>query len=232
MKIKRIHILIIFLLLQFVLFGQETECYRFVDTLFVKGHIIEIREDCKCDHYYSMSFVVSNSRQKKTAVKTFFSKYPLSNTNEVPLIISNLDVRQFALMKLYVEDSLSRKYTTQQLTESLLFNVPVDSIETMYVWDTTNVEEEMRSIGELIFSHSLDSYSEFIMTEPSHRISEKKLTIRDKQYIIRKIPFKSWCLLIELKKKCHFQNDHTAEKYLFDRGYEKLRILIPLSKKI
>lgn len=178
-------------MLHFVLYGQETECYRFVDTLFVKGYIIEIREDCKCDHYYSMSFVASNLSQKKTAIKTFFSKYPLSNTNEIPLIISNLDVRQFALMKLYAEDSLSRKHTTQQLTESLLFNVPVDSIETKYVWDPTNVEEEMRSICELIFSHSLDSYSEFIMTQPSHRISEKKLTINDKKYIIRKIPFKS-----------------------------------------
>lgn len=218
-------------MLQFVLFGQETECYRFVDTLFVKGHIIEIREDCKCDHYYSMSFVVSNSRQKKTAVKTFFSEYPLSNTNEVPLIISNLDVRQFALMKLYAEDSTSRKYTTRQITESLLFNVPVDSIETVYVWDSADVEEEMKSIGKLVFDHSLDSYSELIMTQPAHRTPERKLTINNRKYIMREIPFKSWCLLIELKKECHFQNDHTAEKYLFNRGYEKLKILIPLSKR-
>jgi hypothetical protein len=229
MKIKRIHIFIIFLLLHFVLFGQRTECYRFVDTLFVKGHIIEIREECKCDYNYRISFVVSNSRQKKIAVKTFFSEYPLSNINEVPLIISNLDVRQFALMKFYAEDSSSRKYTTRQITESLLYNVPVDSIETMYVWDPNDVEEDMRSIGGFFFAHSLDSYSEFI--KPVHRISEKKLTINDRKYIIRKIPFKSWCLLIELKEKCHFQNDHTAEKYLFNRGYEKLRILIPLSKR-
>ncbi len=164
------------------------------------------------------------------AIKTFFSKYSLSYTNEIPLIISNLDVRQFALMKLYAEDSLSRKYTTRQITESLLYNVPVDSIEKMYVWNPIDVTEEMRSIGDFTFIHSMNLHG-FIKTLPTHKMSEKKLTLNNRKYVIRKIPFKSWCLLIELKKECHFQNEHAAETFLFNRGYEKLRILIPLSKR-
>lgn len=172
-----------------------------------------------------------------------------------PLLIHTLADRQFVLMRNYLEDSFSNRFTWKQIRHSLEDGIHVDTTERMdnfrreviekrenpdqrfydsvrYVmveWLDRILEfsEEELSIGELRFEGNgkLDP-------RPSDDAPIDTVFCNDDTYCLKESPFESWGILVEVQNDCNFFFNDTAEMELFQHyKFKKITLFIPLKEK-
>lgn len=215
--------------------GQNNPCYRFIDTSYVKARIIHIWDPNCCCECTAMTCIIENSDEKKQAISIFDDisspveknvKYMCQDTTLL-LLVTYLSDRQFALMKYYLDDSLSKQYSREQIYESLVFGVPADSIGTYLEWKVT---EDEKSIGNLMYmGDGMTNTLSLIL--PSSKIPIDTICDNNHGYCYQEFPFESWGIIVEVQRECNFFFYETAEMALFDRNYQQLKLFIPLKEK-
>ena len=109
--------------------GQNGPCFRFVDTLYMKANVLHVwHATCLCP---SLSCVVRNDTEKEIALSLFSGESHFPEDAMPPLLIHTLAGRQFVLMRNYLEDSFSNRFTWKQIRHSLEDGIHVDTTERM-----------------------------------------------------------------------------------------------------
>lgn len=109
--------------------GQNGPCFRFTDTLYMRANVLHIwHATCVCP---SLSCVVRDETEKEVALSLFSGENHFPEEAMPPLLIHTIADRQFALMRNYLEDSLSNRFTWKQIRYSLEDGIHVDTMERM-----------------------------------------------------------------------------------------------------
>ena len=229
--------------------GQNGLCFRFVDTLYLKANVLHIwHATCSCP---SLSCVVRDDSEKEIALSLFSGESHYSDEDMPPLLTHAISDRRFVLMRNYLEDSLSNRFTWEQIRHSLEDGIHVDTTERM-----DNFRKEVIEKRENPDQQFYDSIR-YVMVEWLDRIlefSEDELSIGDLRfegngkhnprpsddapidtvvcngdtYCLRESSFESWGLLVEVQSECNFFNDDTAEMDLLRyRKFKKILLFIP-----
>ena len=233
--------------------GQNGPCFRFVDTLYMKANVLHVwHATCLCP---SLCCVVRNDTEKEIALSLFSGESHFPEDSMPPLLIHTLADRQFVLMRNYLEDSFSNRFTWKQIRHSLEDGIHVDTTERM-----DNFRKEVIEKRENPDQRFYDSVR-YVMVEWLDRIlefSEEELSIGDlrfegngklnprpsddapidtvvcngETYCLRESSFESWGLLVEVQNECNFFNDDTVEMDLLRyRKFKKILLFIPLKEK-
>lgn len=256
MKMNKFRILLLLLVqVTFLasLNGQNGPCFRFVDTLYLKANVFYVwHATCLCP---SLCCVVRDETEKEVALSLFSGESHFPEEAMPPLLTHTISDRQFVLMRNYLEDSLSNRFTWKQIRHSLEDGIHVDTMERM-----DNYRREMMMKRENPDQQFYDSVH-YVMVEWLDRIlemSEDELSIGNllfegkgklnpqpdddapidtvecngERYCLKMSPFESWGILAEVQNECNFFNDDTAERDLLQyRKFKKILLFLPLEEK-
>lgn len=235
--------------------GQNGLCFQFTDTLCLKANVVCIwHSSCVCP---SLFCVVSNDNEKEIALSLFSGESHFPEESMPPLLTDRISKRLFVLMRNYLEDSLSSRFTWEQIRLSLEDEIHVDTIDRM-----NNYREElMKRRANPNTDQKLHDIIQNIMIEWHERISrmtDEELNIGNlhfegngkynpqpfknapidtvvcngETYCIKESPFESWGILMEVQNECNFFWFDTAEMdFLQHYKFKKLTIFIPLKEK-
>ena len=109
--------------------GQNGPCIRFTDTLYMRANVLHVwHATCMCP---SLSCVVRDETEKEIALSLFSGENHFPEEAMPPLLTHAILDRQFVLMRNYLEDSLSNRFTWKQIRHSLEDGIHVDTMERM-----------------------------------------------------------------------------------------------------
>ena len=256
MKMNKFRILLLlFVQVTFLasLKGQNGPCFRFTDTLYLRANVFYVwHATCLCP---SLCCVVRDETEKEVALSLFSGESHFPEEAMPPLLTHTISDRQFVLMRNYLEDSLSNRFTWKQIRHSLEDGIHVDTMERM-----DNYRREMMMKRENPDQQFYDSVH-YVMVEWLDRIlemSEDELSIGNllfegkgklnpqpdddaptdtiecngELYCLKMSPFESWGILAEVQNECNFFNDDTAERDLLQyRKFKKILLFLPLEEK-
>ena len=233
MRIKLLFVLLFVNGFATMVYGQDGPCYRFTDTLLFDGYVLSVRiKGCigECTTAYCL---VNNDEQRITALSAIaaaFSRDTSYRDDSLLLLMSDLNASRFAIMKDYLEDSLSSRFSKKEIVESLIWGVHIEDTTDYRNYEPLPIPMEKKSIGNLYFAgkdHGRNSFSALLPT------AEYKDTVSDRggDFRIELIPFKSWGVIAELND-CDFFGYEVGERLLHDAQYHKIRVFIPLSLKM
>ena len=233
--------------------GQNGPCFRFVDTLYLKANVLHVwHATCMCP---SLSCVVRDDTEKEIALSLFSGESHFPEEAMPPLLIHTLADRHFVLMRNYLEDSLSNRFTWKQIRHSLEDGIHVDTAEkmdnfreevimkrenpdqpfydsirgVMIEWLDRILEfsEEELSIGNLLFEEKGK-----LNPRPADGAPIDTVFCNDDTYCLKESPFESWGILVEVQNDCNFFFNDTAEMELFQHyKFKKITLFIPLKEK-
>jgi len=230
--------------------GQNGPCFRFVDTLFLKANVLHIwHATCVCP---SLCCMVHDDTEKEIALSLFSGESHYSEESMPPLLTHTISDRQFVLMRNYLEDNLSNRFTWEQIRHSLEDGVHVDTMvkidnyrrEAMmkrdspdklfydsirYVLDRiSQISEDELSIEDLLFVGNGK-----LNPQPDENAPIDTIECNGEWYCLKMSPFESWGILAEVRSECNFFYDDTAEMDLLRyQKFKKIAIFIPLKKKV
>lgn len=248
-------LLILFLQATFAvsLNGQNGPCFRFVDTLYLKANVLHVwHATCVCP---SLSCVVRDDSEKEIALSLFSGESHFPEEAMPPLLNHTLADRQFVLMRNYLEDSLSNRFTWKQIRHSLEDGIHIDTTEkmdhfreevimkrenpdhqfydsihdVMIEWLDRILEfsEEELSIGNLLFEEKGK-----LNPRPSDDAPIDTIVCNGDTYCLKESPFESWGILVEVQNECNFFNYDTAEMNLLQHHkFKKITLFVPMKKK-
>ena len=233
--------------------GQNGPCFRFVDTLYLKANVLHVwHATCVCP---SLSCVVRDEAEKEIALSLFSGENHFPEEAMPPLLTHTISDRQFVLMRNYLEDSLSNRFTWKQIRYSLEDGIHVDTMERMdnyhrevmmkrenpdqQFYDSIHdvmiewldrileMSEDELSIGNLFFEEK-----EKLNPQPDDDAPVDTIVCNGERYCLKMSPFESWGILAEVQNECNFFYNDTAEMDLLQhRKFKKILLFIPLKEK-
>lgn len=256
MRMNKLHVLLLlFIQVTFVVSsnGQNGLCFRFTDTLFLKGNILYVwHATCICP---SLCCVVRDDSEKEVALSLFSGESQFPEEAMPPLLTHQITDRQFVLMRNYSGDSLSNRFTWEQTRHSLEHGIHIDTMERMdnyrrkammkhdnpdnlfydsiqYVmieWydRISQISKEDLSIGNFFFEGSGK-----LNTAPPDDTPIDTVVCNGETFCLKEAPFESWGILMEVQNECNFFFNDTAERdFLQYHKFKKITIFIPLKNK-
>ena len=248
-------LLILFLQATFAvsLNGQNGPCFRFVDTLYLKANVLHVwHATCVCP---SLSCVVRDDSEKEIALSLFSGESHFPEEAMPPLLNHTLADRQFVLMRNYLEDSLSNRFTWKQIRHSLEDGIHIDTTEKMdnfreeVIMKRENPDQQFYDSVHDVMIEWLDRILEFSEEElsfgdlrfegngklnprPSDDAPIDTIVCNGDTYCLKESPFESWGILVEVQNECNFFNYDTAEMDLLQHHkFKKITLFVPLKKK-
>ncbi len=228
---KKINIILLFFISFLnVVNGQAGPCYRFADTVLFEGNLLSISVEgccCECTTVYCL---VKNEKQKdKTvfAIAAAFNGIKDGYGDSLLVVISQLNACQFALMKKYIEDTLSSHFTQQDIIESIVKGISLNDTTDYRNFDLLPVPLNEKSIGHLYFKGN--DYGTNYLYDNFPVIEREESFVIDKTTLCLKTShYKSWGIIAELYD-CDFFGYEVGERLLYDANYGTIRVFIPLS---
>ena len=233
--------------------GQNGLCFRFVDTLYLKANVLHIwHATCLCP---SLSCVVRDDSEKEIALSLFSGESHYSDEDMPPLLTHAISDRRFVLMRNYLEDSLSNRFTWRQIRLSLEDGIHVDTAERMdnfreeVIMKRENPDQQFYDSIRNVMIEWLDRILDFSEEElsigdlrfegngklnprPSDDAPIDTVFCNDDNYCLKESPFESWGILVEVQNECNFFYNDTGEMDLLQhRKFKKIKLFIPLKKK-
>lgn len=248
-------LLILFLQATFAvsLNGQNGPCFRFVDTLYLKANVLHVwHATCVCP---SLSCVVRDDSEKEIALSLFSGESHFPEEAMPPLLNHTLADRQFVLMRNYLEDSLSNRFTWKQIRHSLEDGIHIDTTEKMdnfreeVIMKRENPDQQFYDSVHDVMIEWLDRILEFSEEElsfgdlrfegngklnprPSDDAPIDTIVCNGDTYCLKESPFESWGILVEVQNECNFFYYDTAEMDLLQHHkFKKITLFVPLKKK-
>ncbi|MBO6079915.1 MAG: hypothetical protein J6P54_03005 [Bacteroidales bacterium] len=248
-------LLILFLQATFAvsLNGQNGPCFRFVDTLYLKANVLHVwHATCVCP---SLSCVVRDDSEKEIALSLFSGESHFPEEAMPPLLIHTLADRQFVLMRNYLEDSLSNRFTWKQIRHSLEDGIHIDTTEKMdhfreeVIMKREHPDQQFYDSVHDVMIEWLDRILEFSEEElsfgdlrfegngklnprPSDDAPIDTIVCNGDTYCLKESPFESWGILVEVQNECNFFYYDTAEMDLLQHHkFKKITIFVPLKEK-
>lgn len=235
---KEIRVIIVALLFSIVGFsscvlGQSGPCYHFTDTLLFKGNLLSVRVKGCFGECTTVECLVADETQKEKAIRTigdaFFNRSVYWNEDTVLLLSSPLSARQFAVMKSYLEDSLSSRFTKGEIVESLIWGVHYEDTTDYRVAEPAPIPIEEISIANLYFEGNGFRKSEFFdFSLPPE--SNDTIMVQGGSLFVKSYPYESWGVIAELND-CDFFPYEVGERLFHDAKCSSIRIFIPLSMR-
>ena len=233
--------------------GQNGPCFRFVDTLYLKANVLHVwHATCVCP---SLSCVVRDDSEKEIALSLFSGESHFPEEAMPPLLIHTLADRQFVLMRNYLEDSLSNRFTWKQIRHSLEDGIHIDTTEKMdnfreeVIMKRENPDQQFYDSVHDVMIEWLDRILEFSEEElsfgdlrfegngklnprPSDDAPIDTIVCNGDTYCLKESPFESWGILVEVQNECNFFYYDTAEMDLLQHHkFKKITLFVPLKKK-
>lgn len=231
----RIKILIVFLFINgftTIVYGQDGPCYRFTDTLLYDGYVLSVRiNGCfgECTTAYCL---IKDEGQKLTSLSTIaaaFRRDTNFHDESLLLLVSKLNASQFVVMKNYLEDSLSSRFSKEEIVESIIWGIHIEDTADYRNYEPLQIPIEKKSIGDLYFKGKDYGWNSFPDQLPFTEDNDT-ICVNGDNYLTKLTPFKSWGVIAELYD-CVFFAYEVGERLLYDAKYQKIRVFIPLSLK-
>lgn len=212
--------------------AQHELCFKITDTTHLQANLFILRRECgECPTFY---FIVDNEEQKRQAINSFWLNTPPPQGQL--MLATLLDSRFFALLKIFSEDSLSSRFSDQEVSRALMSRIHPDSTNMM---KQLPLESPLRRINDLVYLCT-DYCTLSLLDLPDISFVKRKAPMKYKKiykcrrrpkYKVYDLEFNSWGIIVEFTSNCQcFLNDTQECSFLEEWPDYTLRLFIPMSK--